>query len=91
VQWDRLARTAMLGVTVALAYLYLSAGLRMFSAWGEGRHDSAQLHSLEAQNHTLRRQAESVSAPGAVQTQARRLGMVKQGEQTYVVSNLPDN
>jgi cell division protein FtsB len=86
-----LARTAVLVVMVVLAYLYMSAGLRLFSAWGEGRRDSSQLRSLEAQNHTLRRQAESASAAGAVQTQARRLGMVRQGEQAYVVSGLPDN
>lgn len=91
VPWDRLARTAMLGVMVVLAYFYLSAGLRLLSAWGEGRHDSAQVHELEAQNRVLRRQRSSVSSPGAVQAQARRLGMIRQGEQAYVVSGLPDN
>ena len=31
----------MLAVMVALAYLYLSAGVRMFSTWRQARHDQA--------------------------------------------------
>ncbi len=81
----------MLGVVVVLAYFYLSAGLRLLSAWREGRHDNAQVRVLEAQNRALRRQQASSASPGATQTQARRLGMIRPGEQTYVVSGLPDN
>ncbi len=81
----------MLGVMVVLAYFYLSAGLRLLSAWGEGRHDNAQVRALEAQNHSLRRQHVLLDNPDATQTQARRLGMIRADEQTYVVSGLPNN
>jgi cell division protein FtsB len=81
----------MLLVLVAVAYLYLSAGLRLFSAWGESKRDSAQVQALERQNRLLERQHAKLASPGAVQAQARRLGMVRRGEQAYVVSGLPPN
>jgi hypothetical protein len=81
----------MLVVMIAIAYLYLSAGLRLFSAWGESKRDSAQVQTLERQNRLLQRQHATLAGPGAVQAQARRLGMVRRGEQAYIVSGLPAN
>lgn len=89
--WDRLARTAMLTVMVAIAYLYLSAGLRLLSAWSESKRDAAQVHVLEAQNRRLQRQHAALASPGSVLAQARALGMVRGGEQAFLVSGLPDN
>lgn len=81
----------MLGVMVAIVYLYLSAGVRLFSAWGESKRDSAQVRVLEAQNETLQQQHALLASPGTVQAEARRLGMIHPGEQPYVVSGLPAN
>lgn len=81
----------MLVVMLVLVYLYLSAGLRLFSAWGQSRHDAAQVHALELQNRQLQRQHSLLASPGSVQTQARALGMVRPGEQSYVVGGLPNN
>lgn len=81
----------MLIVMIAIAYLYLSAGLRLLSAWGESRHDAAQVRVLERQNRQLASERAALTSPGSVQTQARGLGMIHRGEQSYVVSGLPDN
>jgi cell division protein FtsB len=81
----------MLAVMVAVVYLYLSAGLRLFSAWGESKRESAQVRVLERQNRTLRRQHSALASPGTVQAEARRLGMIRAGEQAYIVSGLPSN
>jgi cell division protein FtsB len=81
----------MLAVLVAIAYLYLSAALRLLSAWGESRHDAAQVRALQSENRQLQRQHSLLASPGAVQAQARRLGMVHSGEQAYVVSGLPND
>jgi len=91
VRWDRLGRIAMLGVTVAIVYLYVSAGIRLFSAWGQSKRDSAQAHELERQNRVLRQQRAALASPGTVQAEARRLGMIHAGEQAYIVSGLPSN
>jgi cell division protein FtsB len=81
----------MLGVMVALVYLYLSAGTRLLSSWGESKRDTAQVRVLERQNHTLRRQHSTLASPTTVQEEARRLGMIRPGEQAYIVSGLPAN
>lgn len=81
----------MLGVMAALLYLYLSAGVTLFSTWRQSKQDSAQVVALEAQNRALVRQHDALSGQGAVEAQARRLGMIRAGEQGYVVSGLPAN
>ena len=53
----------MLGVTVAIAYLYLSAGVRLFSAWDESKRDSAQVRGLERQNPCTRSSTRRSQAP----------------------------
>ena len=90
-RWDRLGRVAMLCVLVALAYLYLSAGVHMFSTLRQSRHDRATLAALEREHTTLARQRETLGSREALEAEARRLGMMKKGEQPYVVSGLPRN
>jgi hypothetical protein len=91
VRWDRVGRLAMLGVLAALVYMYASAGVHMLATWHEARHDSAAVAALEREHATLVRQRGSLTAAGTLETEARRLGMMKSGEQPYVISGLPGN
>ncbi|HYB22495.1 MAG TPA: hypothetical protein VED41_01770 [Solirubrobacteraceae bacterium] len=90
VRWDRLGRLAMLCVLVALVYLYASAGLHMLSSWRQERRASASVAALEREHTQLVRQREALTAPGTLETEARQLGMMRSGEQPYVVSGLPN-
>jgi hypothetical protein len=91
VRWDRLGRMAMLWVLAALVYLYASAGVHMFSTWRQSQRDSAAVAALEREHRQLLHKREALTAPGTLETEARQLGMMKSGEQPYVVSGLPDN
>jgi cell division protein FtsB len=91
VRWDRLGRVAMLCVLVVLGYLYLSAGVHLLSTWRQAHGVSAKVASMERENKTLKRQHEALGSPGTVEAQARRLGMMKHGEQPYIISDLPNN
>jgi cell division protein FtsB len=91
IRWDRLGRVAMLCVLVAIAYLYLNAALSLLSSWHESKRDSAQVVALERQGRVLMRKHAALVTQGAVQAQARKLGMIRPGEQAYVVSGLPNN
>ncbi len=91
VRWDRLGRIAMLFVLAALLYLYMSAGVRLFSTWREARGDSAQLAVLEHEHAALLREHETLGRRGDVEAQARKLGMMKANEQPYVITGLPSN
>jgi hypothetical protein len=91
VRWDRIGRLALLCVLVALVYLYASAGLRMLSTWHQSRHDSAAVVAMEREHRALVRQHEQLSGQAALEAEARKLGMMRKGEQPYVVSGLPNN
>lgn len=90
-RWDRLGRVAMLGVLVVLAYLYLSAGFHLLSTWHEARGVKTKVAVMEREHNMLQRQHESLGKPRTIEAQARRLGMMKRGEQPYIVSNLPND
>ncbi len=91
VRWDRLGRVAMLFVLAALVYLYVSAGVHMLATWHQARRASAVVTAMEREHRTLVHQRAALMAPGTLETEARQLGMMKAGEQPYVVSGLPDN
>jgi cell division protein FtsB len=81
----------MLCVMSVLLYLYVSAGISLLSTWKEARRDSAQLAGLERQHTVLEAQHAVLTSPATLVPEARRLGMVRPGEQTYVISGLPSN
>jgi cell division protein FtsB len=91
VRWDRLGRIAMLCVLGALLYLYASAGISLLSTWKEAGRDSAQVAALEREHVVLEAQHAALMSPGTLVEEARRLGMVRPGEQAYVISGLPAN
>jgi cell division protein FtsB len=91
VRWDRLGRVAMLGVLVVLACLYLSAGVRLLSTWREARGVSAKVAAMQREHNSLQRQHEALGGSGAVEAQARKLGMMKHGELPFIISGLPNN
>ncbi len=91
VRWDRLGRVAMLCVLAALVYLYISAGVHMLSTWHQSRRDSAVVATMEREHRSLLSQRAALTAPGTLETEARQLGMMKPGEQPYVVTGLPNN
>ncbi len=82
---------AMLCVLVALLYLYASAGVHMLSTWRQSRHDGAAVAAMELEHATLERQRAALTGAGTLETEARQLGMMKSGEQPYLISGLPDN
>lgn len=91
IRWDRLGRMAMLCLLIALVYLYVSAGVRIYSTWSQARSDTAQLATLEREHTVLQRQHEALARHGTVEEEARRLDMARPNEQPYVISGLPGN
>jgi hypothetical protein len=91
VRWDRLGRMAMLVVLAALLYLYLSAGLHMYSSWGQARHEKATVASLEREHRVLARQHEALGRQGTIEAEARGLGMKRPNELQYELDGLPQN
>jgi cell division protein FtsB len=89
VRWDRVGRTALLLVLLAVALAYVGPARSLLSTWHESSAKQAQLQRLQHEHDALLTRATELRDPRTVQTEARRLGMVQPGERSYVVGNLP--
>ena len=91
VRWDRLARIALLLVLAALFYLYLTAGVHMFSTWRQSGRAHGAVAALEREHRVLVVQHQVLAGTSALEADARQLGMMHSGEQPYVITGLPAN
>lgn len=89
VRWDRIGRLALLFVGLLLIYLYINPLRTYFSTWQEARTKRAEVSELQREHAELVKRARALRAPGSVEVEARRLGMVKRDERAYVIRGLP--
>jgi cell division protein FtsB len=79
---------ALLAVLGAIVLLYLSPikhWIEQSSTAGEQRKE---LSDLSRENRHLKRRVRELRSPGALEREARRLGMVRKGERAFVIENL---
>ncbi|MBD0283459.1 MAG: septum formation initiator family protein [Thermoleophilaceae bacterium] len=89
IRWDRLGRFALLATLVAILLLYISPAKHWIQQSGTAAAQREELRELADENRELRRRVRALRDPGALEREARRLGMVRQGERAYVIENLP--
>jgi cell division protein FtsB len=89
IRWDRLGRWALLGVFALVLYLYVGPAISWVRTYREAGREREQVAQLRAENQRLRARRQALEAPGALEREARKLGMVKAGERAYVVEGLP--
>ena len=89
IRWDRLGRWALIGVFALVLYLYIGPALSWISTYREAGRQRAQVAELRLENQRLRERKAELSTAGALEREARRLGMVRPGERSFVVSGLP--
>ena len=88
-RWDRVGRIALLVLLLGVAVAYVGPARSLLSTWRDSNAKQAQLQTLEHEHEALIRRAKELRDPRTVQAEARRLGMVKPGERSYVVRGLP--
>ena len=89
IRWDRVGRLALLGTLFVILMLYISPAKHW---WEQSRTSNAQeqeLEDLTNENRGLKDRVKALRDPGALEREARRLGMVRQGERAYVIEDLP--
>jgi cell division protein FtsB len=89
IRWDRLGRVALLGTLVVILFSYASPARQWIKQSGTARHQKQQLSELNRDRRGLKKRLRALRDPGALEREARRLGMVRQGERSYVIENLP--
>src|SRR5215204_2625927 len=88
IRWDRLGRWALIGVFALVLYLYIGPALSWVSTYREAARQRAAVAELRAEHKRLLERKRALSAPGALEREARRLGMVKAGERAYIVEGI---
>ena len=86
IRWERVGRLALLAVFAIVVLLYIPPITHWIQQSGTAARGRAQVAQLERQRVELRARLRELSGPGAVEREARRLGMVEPGERPYVVT-----
>jgi cell division protein FtsB len=89
IRWDRVGRFALLTTLVAILLLYISPAKHWIQQSRTASAQQDELRELTDENRELKRKVRALRDPGALEREARRLGMVRQGERAYVIENLP--
>jgi cell division protein FtsB len=89
IRWDRLGRWALIGVFAFVLYLYIGPAARWVTTYRQAKEKRAEVATLHAENRQLRAHKRALEQPSSLEREARRLGMVKAGEKSYVVEGLP--
>ena len=88
IRWDRLGRWALIMVLGLVLYLYIGPAMSWVSAYKEAKRKRADVAALKAENRRLLDRRKELRDPAALEREARRLGMVKAGEKSYVVQGV---
>ena len=89
IRWDRVGRVALLATLVVIVFSYASPARQWIKQSGTAGHQKQELSDLTSENRKLKRRLRALRDPGALEREARRLGMVRVGERSYVIENLP--
>ncbi|HEX2126458.1 MAG TPA: septum formation initiator family protein [Thermoleophilaceae bacterium] len=86
IRWERVGRFALLGVLGIIVLLYIPPVTHWFQQRGTAERSEQQLRDLEAERARLRARLRELSGPGAIEREARKLGMTRRDERPYVVT-----
>ena len=89
IRWDRVGRLMVIVLFLFVGALYVHPLLSIWSTRGEAAQRRADVVRMQAENDRLARRVKALRSPGALEREARRLGMVRPGERAYVIENLP--
>jgi len=85
IRWDRVGRWALICVFAFVVYLYIGPARTWVSTYAEAKRKRDDVASVRAENARLKARKAKLEQRGALELEARRLGMVKAGEKLYVV------
>jgi cell division protein FtsB len=85
VRWERVGRYGLLFVLVVVIGLYVEHTLSYVSTRTQSDQQNAIVNRLTHQNKALAQQLRSLNDPVTIVRDARALGMVRPGEQSYAM------
>jgi cell division protein FtsB len=85
IRWDRVGRWALICVFAFVIYLYIGPARTWVGTYGEAKRKRDEVATLRERHEQLREEQRRLERQGAVELEARKLGMVKAGEKLYVI------
>jgi cell division protein FtsB len=85
IRWDRVGRWALICVFAFVLYLYIGPARTWIGTYAEAKRKRAEVAELRERRAELLERKRALQREGAVELEARKLGMVKAGEKLYVV------
>lgn len=85
VRWERVGRIGLLVVLAVVIGLYADHAISYLSARAASNRQHAIVSHLERQNAYFERRRQALESLPTILAQARRLGMVRPGEQPYSI------
>lgn len=69
---------------------YVSPLINFVDAWRDSRSEREQVEMLRSENADLKRRLAALDDPAVAEREARELGMVAEGERSYLIRGLSD-
>ncbi len=89
IRWDRVGRIALLTVLAIILALYISPAKHWIEQSGTAGAQREELGRLKSEQGRLKSRVRDLRRPAALEREARKLGMIKGGERSYVIRGLP--
>ena len=80
---------ALLGTLAVILLLYISPAKHWVEQSRTAGAQQEELAELERDNAELKQRVRTFRDPASLELEARRLGMVREGERAYVIERLP--
>jgi cell division protein FtsB len=87
IRWDRATRVGLVVVVALLAYLWISGLSSLISHHSQAAQGLSQVEQLSRQNAALVSEEKALHDRATIVADARKLGMVKAGEQSFIVTH----
>ena len=88
IRWDRVGRIALGGTLLVILCLYVSPAKHWLAAVAHRGRAEAGADDPDRREPGAQEAGADLRDPGALEREARRLGMVRQGERAYVIEGL---
>ena len=88
-RWERVGRIGLLVVLAVVIGLYADHAISYLTARAESNRQHVIVSHLQRQNAYFEQRQRSLNDLSAILAQARKLGMVRPGEQPYTITGQP--
>jgi hypothetical protein len=89
IQWQKVGRLALLFTLFVILLLYIRPVAHWVQQRSTAAHSQADLRDLQREHDRLQARLRQLSGTGAVEREARKMGMVRRGERPFVFGQTP--